>query len=52
MIVQYQGPDTNNKKELIEGAHDGEIEQPKDLKKEEYNEGFKAEYFFFSKGTN
>jgi len=42
MIVQYQGPDTNNKKELIEGAHDGEIEQPKDLKKRRIQRRFQS----------
>ena len=52
MIVQYQGPDTQNKKQLLEGDHDGKIEQPKKVELAKYNDGFRAEYFFFSFGTN
>ena len=49
MIVSYQGPDTHNKKKLLEGDHDGKIEQPKPL--ESFEKGFQANYFFFNHGT-
>ena len=50
MIVSYKGPDTNNKKKLLEGDHDGKIEQPKPLPS--YKKGFNAKYFFFNHGTS
>lgn len=56
MIVSYKGPDTSNKKILLEGSHDSSIADKVELKEPEnlakYEDGFLGRYFFFSKGTN
>lgn len=65
MIVKYSGPDTKNKMELVQGAHDSDkaIQEKKDKveKKGEVvvkkmsnpveSNGFIARYWFFSKAT-
>lgn len=50
MTVNWQGPDTSDKKVLLSGYHDGEVEETQD--KQWKQVGFKAEYFFFDKGCN
>jgi len=53
MIVSWKGPDTNNRKKLLEGSHEGKIEQEKEGPNEDkYPDGFKASYWFFNFNTN
>jgi len=53
MIVSYKGPDTNNKKQILQGSHEkSETDDFDDALEEQKANGFIARFWYFKKGTN